>query len=67
MDNQQYEIGRLSQAVETLAQEVHDLRGQMTEITAQLNKGKGFAFGALLFAGSIGAGIATAISNFFRP
>lgn len=65
MDDQPYQVGRLTQAVETLTTEVTALRKEVTSIKADMNRGKGFAIGMLVAAGGVGAGMATALMKLF--
>lgn len=59
MPDPQYEIGKLTQAVKTLAEEVSKLREKVECIEQKINRGtgfgKGFVSGLTLFAGMVGA------------
>ena len=61
----QYEFGRLTQLVESLAERFDALEKDVHGMRDQMNRGKGFIMGALLFAGSVGAAITTAIQKLF--
>lgn len=65
MDNRDIQIGQLIQAVATLNEEVKALRAMVGEMRTQMSKGKGFAMGALLAAGGIGASISQAVQSLF--
>ena len=61
----QYELGRLTQLIESLAGRFDALEKDVHEMRDQMNRGKGFILGALLAAGSAGAAITTAIQKLF--
>ena len=61
----QYEFGRLTQLVESLAGRFDALEKDVHGMRDQMNRGKGFIMGALLFAGSAGAAITAGIQKLF--
>lgn len=60
-----HQIGMLTQAVNTLTNEVSLLRAKVEEMEAKMNRGQGFAIGMLLASGGIGAAIATTLGKLF--
>ena len=66
MDNPDLQLGMLIQSVATLSEEVKALRTEVGDIKSQMSKGKGFALGALLAAGGIGASISQAVQSMFK-
>lgn len=65
MDQKDFALGQLTASVEGLVSKVDALEKKVDTLTEQANKGKGFAFGMLLAAGGVGAGIATTIGKLF--
>ena len=61
----QYELGRITQVVESLDRRFGALEKDVRDMRDQMNRGKGFVLGALLAAGSAGAAITTAIQKLF--
>lgn len=65
----EYELGRqfgeLNQAVVMLTAQVKILGDTVDKLNAQMNRGKGFAYGLLFAAGGVGAAITTALSRLF--
>jgi len=57
------EIGKLIQAVDTLTVEVATLREKMEDMSKKANTGQGMFYGALLAAGSAGAGLSQLIDR----
>jgi hypothetical protein len=59
------EFGALQADVKTLTKEIHLLRGEMAQVNALINQGKGGMYVIVLAAGVVGAGITALIRKFF--
>lgn len=59
-------IGQMIGEMKHLTAEVALLRGKVEGLTEQANKGKGFVWGALLIAGSAGAGLSQVFDEVFK-
>lgn len=55
--NNDLELGKLIKGVETLTAEVNKLRTNFEELQQKVHTGKGIFYGALMVAGSAGAGL----------
>lgn len=59
-------IGELTAKVEMLSTNVEALQTQMTALNNTLNTGRGVVVGAMIAAGSIGAGASALIKKLFE-
>lgn len=59
------EFGALQADVKTLTKEIHLLRGEMAQVNAMINQGKGGMYILLLAAGAIGSTITYGIKRLF--
>lgn len=59
------EFGALQADVRTLTNEIHLLRGEMAQVNAAINQGKGGLWVIVMAAGTLGAALSLAIKKLF--